>query len=357
LRSALPAALAPAVLHDLELLLQTRASTTRSASRADLGAVDSSLSRWVLRLLVLSAFGLTLWLCGPRAAAVLAMKLEDSARNSPLVVLDRIGIAERPAWLDQSLLLAVARDLAPWLGDELPILDEAGCRRLRDGLASVPWVERVGFERVFPNRFRLQLELRQPILAVLAADGMPLCLVDAAGLVLPWVDTALPRTWLLPEGGGGTLSPVAGEPVRDPRVVAAAAIVREWREALQPAVPGCPELLEVDANNLGERWQRGRRFPEIRVKLRASDGSAVVLAYGRPVDSVQPRVPVATKAAVLRQLLAAHPGLHGVTAADLRFANRWADYIEPRAAGRPDPDGPWSLLDQPPVHDLPVRDR
>jgi len=338
---------------DPDLTLQTSASTTRTALHAKHGGVDSSLSRWVLRGLVLSAFGLTVWLCGPRAAAVLAMKLQDSARNSPMVVLDRVGIAERPAWLDQPLLTAVAQELSPWLGDELPILDEPGCRRLRDGLASVPWVERVHFERVFPNRFRLQLELRQPILAVLAADGLPLCLVDAAGLALPWVDTVLPRTWLLPEGGSRTVSCEPGEPVRDARVQAAAAIVQEWRTSLQPAVPGCPELLEVDANNLGERWQRGRRFPEIRVKLRRSDGQAVVLAYDRPVDSLQPRVPVTTKAGVLRQLLAAHPGLQGLTAADLRFANRWSEYVEPRAAGQPDPDGPWSLLGLDPVREPP----
>lgn len=320
-------------------------------------AAGSARVRWLLRVLVFGAFGLTVWLCGPRAATVLAMKLEDSVRNSPLVALDRIGIAERPAWLDQSLLLAVAQDLSPWLGDELPILDEAGCRRLRDGLGTVPWVERVGFERVFPNRFRLQLELRQPILAVLAADSLPLCLVDAAGTALPWVDTRLPRTWLRAEGGGDTADYQPVRVVADPRVLAAAGIVQEWRNAVQPAVPGCPELLEVDANNLGERWQRGRRFPEIRVKLRRSDGEAVVLAYGRPVDSLQPRVPVATKAGVLRQLLAAHPGLQGLTAADLRFANRWADYVEPRPAGQPDPDGPWSLLDLEPMPESPRRVR
>ena len=123
------------------------------------------------------------------------------------------------------------------------------------------------------------------------------------------------------------------------------AVAVEWRDELAPLVPGCPELLEVDATNLGEHWMRGRGYPEIRVKLRRDDGAGVIFAYDRPVDSILPRVPVRTKATVLSKVLAKHPRLSGLITGDLRLANRWADFLQPRGPGVPDPDGPWSDLD------------
>jgi hypothetical protein len=295
---------------------------------------------------VLGAFVVTLWLCGPRAAEVLAARFEQAARQSPAVELDRVGFGGRPDWVDRPLLLAIARDLSPWLRDEVPILDEATSRRLRDGLRTVAWVREVGLERVFPDQFRLRIELRRPLLAVRHADGAPLCLVDRDAVALPFVDTPLPATWLHREGGAPTARVEPGRRVTEPRIAAAVAIALEWRERLAPLVPGCPALLEVDATNLGERWLRGVRYPEIRVKLERRDGEGVVFAYDRPVDSPLQRVPVETKAMVLRNVLERHPGLDGLVAGDLRFQVRWADYLQPRAAGLLDPVGPWPAADR-----------
>jgi hypothetical protein len=301
------------------------------ASASSLRAEGSPSLRWGVRVFVLTAFALTLWLAGPRAAAVLAARLEQAAHHSPAVLLDRVGFAARPDWMDRPLLLAVAAELSPWLQDEVPILDEVAMRTLRDGLQTVAWVREVAVERVFPDRFRLRLELRRPVLAVRDADGVGLCLVDRAGVVLPWVETPLPVTFLHAEGGAPTMPVRPGVPAAEVRVRAAAAA----------AVPGCPELIEVDATNLGERWMRGPSFPELRVRLRRNDGAGVTFAYDRPVDSRQPRVPVRTKAAVLAKILARHPGLQGLIAGDLRMARRWADYLQPRPAGVPDPIAPW----------------
>jgi hypothetical protein len=79
----------------------------------------------------------------------------------------------------------------------------------------------------------------------------------------------------------------------------------------------------------------------------------VIFAYDRPVDSPMPRVPVATKAAVLGKVLGKHPGLRGLIAGDLRLQNRWADYLQPRDPGVPDPDGAWNTLEV----DSPTRPR
>lgn len=310
-------------------------------------AVRSTSHLWGVRILVVGAFVATLWLYGPRAAEVLAARLETAAQNSPVVELDRVGFAGQPAWLDQPLLVAVSAALAPWLGDEVAILDDPALRRLREGLAGVPWVREATVQRVFPDKLRVHLELRRPVIAVRAADGRPLCLVDREGIALPWADTTLPVVFLHREGGAPTMQVEPGAVCADPRPRAAAAIAVEWRDQLAPLVPNCPALVEIDATNLGERWLRGPRYPEVRVKLARRDGAAVVFAYDRPVDSPLPRLPVATKAEVLKQILAQHPQLDGLVAGDLRMARRWADWLQPRAPGVPDPEGRWGELPPP----------
>ncbi|HEX6812568.1 MAG TPA: hypothetical protein VF384_13160 [Planctomycetota bacterium] len=293
----------------------------------------------------MSAFGLTLWLYGPRAAAVLAARFEQAVQHSPAVSLDRVGFVERPDWMDTPLLVAITTELSPWLADEVPILDEGSATRLREGLATVPWVREVAIERVFPDRFRLRIELRRPVLAVRDAAGAALCLVDRQATMLPWVDTPLPVTTLHREAGWAPTMPVVvGETASEPRVRAAAAIAVEWRTELAPHVPDCPLLLEVDATNLHERWMVGPHYPEVRVKLRRNDGAGVVFAYDRPVDSPMHRVPVETKASVLAKILERHPGLQGLVAGDLRMSRRWADWLQPRSGFGRDPIGPWSEL-------------
>jgi len=307
-------------------------------------SVDRPAARWAVRIVVLGAFVVTLLLCGPTAAAVLAAKLRPDPARSPAVALDHVGFVERPEWMDRPLLVAVSAAVAPFLSGEVPILDEVAARQLSDDLATVPWIREVAIERVFPDRFRLRFDLRRPVLGVRDAEGAPLCLVDRDGVVLPFVDTPVPVTFLHREGGAPTMATRFGEPAGDARVRAAAAVAVEWRDQLAPLVANCPRLVEVDATNLGERWLRGPSYPEIRVKLARSDGAAVVFAYDRRVDTRLPRVPVQTKAAVLTGILGKHPGLNGLVAGDLRLARRWADWLQPRAAGVRDPNGPWAEL-------------
>jgi hypothetical protein len=316
------------------------------AARADERLTSPGL-RWFVRVFVLSAFALTVWLFGPRAVNVLAARFQQVSRNSPLVELDRVGFVARPDWMDTPLLLAVSTALAPWLFDEVPILDDGVLLRLRDGLQSVAWVRSASVERVFPDRLRLQVELRRPVLAVRDADGAPLCLVDRDAVVLPFVETPLPMTRLLREGGAPTMDVVVGRVAADARIRAAAAIVGEWSAEVAPLVAECPALLEVDATNLGERFARLPGLPEIRVVLRRGDGAGVGFAYDRPVDSPMVRVPAATKAAVLTSILGKHPHLDGLIAGDLRFRKRWADYLQPRASGVRDPFGPWQTPEAP----------
>ena len=301
----------------------------------------TSPATWTVRLSVLAAFAATVWFCGPRAAAVLAAKFGDSADQSPKVALDRVGFGERPDWLTRPMLVAVSAACSPWLSDEIGILDESAARKLRDGLMSVSWVRDVRVERAFPDRFRLHLSLRRPVLAVRSADDEPLCLVDRDAVMLPWIDCELPAVHLYREGGQPDMQVLVGGTAEDERVRAAVGIACEWRDRFAPLVGGCPRLLEVDATNLGERWIRGPDYPEVRVTLARGDGQSVVFGYGRPTTSPLPRVPITTKAEVLQKVLDRHPALEGLVAGDLRFARRWADYLQPRGPGVRDPNAPW----------------
>lgn len=296
---------------------------------------------WAVRVIVVATFVATVWLYGPKAATVLAARLGGEPATGPMVTLDHVGFGDSPEWLSQPMLIAVAESVSPWLGSEIGLLDEEPSRRMRDGLAGTPWVRDVRVERVFPDRFRLHLELRRPVLAVVSADSEPLCLVDVDGVMLPWVDNSLPFLRLYRDVGSPTMTVQHGAQSDEPRVHVAAHIATEWRAQLAPLVPECPRLLEVDATNIGERWIRGPEYPEVRVHLQRGDGQQVIFGYGRPVNSQLDRVPVTSKAQVLRKILRQHPALAELVAGDLRFAVRWADYLQPRKPGVPDPNGPW----------------
>lgn len=296
---------------------------------------------WAIRITIWSAFLLTVWFFGPRAADVLTMRLRHSESLSPAVELGKVGFAARPDWLSTEALVMVSRDLQPWLHGAVPILDDRSARRLQEGLRQVPWVSDLRLQRVFPDRFRMQLGLRRPVLLVKSGEGSVLCSVDRHGIALPVLPgLALPSTVLRSEGGADQLGFRHGEVVADDRVLAAAAVAVEWRDEIAPLVPQCPDLLEVDANNLGERWISHPRYPEVRVFLRRADGEPVRFGYDRGPDSKRARVPAKDKAEVLRAVLAKYPGLAGLSAGDLRFLVRWDNWLQPRK-GR-DPAEPWA---------------
>lgn len=285
---------------------------------------------WLLRACALSALGLAVWLAGPRAYAVLAWRVEGVAEASgPRASIDRVGFHRAPEWTRGPLLLAVLADLEPRLRGEVGLLDEPAARDLAARVSASPWVRGVDLGRAFPDRLRARLRLRRPVLQVCwRQPGRVEALVDADGVCLPVVaGTDLPRTVL--SGGSGGPWP-AGTVHPDPRVRAAAGVAAEWRDQLVPRVPAAPALVEVDAANLRYRLLGEGRWSEVRVGLRRGDGETVYLAYDHPPGSAAPRVPIATKARVLGAILAEHPGLGGLVAGDLRFANRWRDWLVPR---------------------------
>lgn len=287
---------------------------------------------WVLRGLVLGSFLVTLVIAGPRAWRVCSAHVARAAVGGvgPRVLLDRVTVRTAPQWARGPWLRAIFADLEPLLSGSVPIMDEEAARGLRARLGRSPWVAAAHVRRRFPDRFEVELELRRPVLRVDAQgpDGhrRPACLVDAHGVCLPWTPAGAMLAAATTEAEAvSSLSPGALAP--DPRVRAAAAVAAEWRADLAPLVPGAPDLVEVDAANLGYRYLADGRWSEVRVGLRRADGGVAWFDYGHPPGSAYARVAVEDKALVLRRVLAAFPGLAGLRGGDLRFVNRWRDWL------------------------------
>ncbi|MEM7203695.1 MAG: hypothetical protein AAF628_25750 [Planctomycetota bacterium] len=290
-------------------------------------------SPWLVRAAILGALALTLTLAGPRAYTVLARRVRGAAveASAPRAAVDRLGFRSTPGWLRGPLLLAVLADLEPRLqGRIVGLLDEAEAGALRAAVEASPWVARVRLERLFPDRFVAALQLRRPVLQVLDAGGdEPLALLDSDGVCLPPVaGTGLPRALLWRDDRAAPTEPGAAHPDRRARVAARVAV--EWRDQLVPACPRAPRLLEVDTSNLDYAFLADGRWSEVLVGVESEPGRTVYLAYGHPPGSPLPRVPVADKAMVLDSILAEHPKLAGLRAGDLRFVNRWRDWLLPR---------------------------
>jgi hypothetical protein len=264
--------------------------------------------------------------------------MADRATGPP-IELGRVGYLRRPDWLQRPALVAIMKDLEPVLRGRAAIMDGSAAAQLEAGLKASPWVEDVALTRVFPDRFRVSMTLRRPFLEVhLEEVGRLIALVDREGVCLPPVaGLGLPRTVLT--GGSRPRShtaPTLSRPHPDPGVRAAAQVAAEWEERVVAAVPHAPVLAEVDAQNVGYRSLSDGRHPEVQVLLQRQDGELVPLAYGHHPLSRYERIPLEVKIEVLGKILNAHPGLTGVTGGDLRFANRWEEYVRPY--GGP---GPW----------------
>ena len=297
-----------------------------------------------MRCTVLAALALTLWLAGPRASRIIAARIQPDRATGPPIELSRVGYLKLPAWLSGPLLVAVMRDLEPALRGEAAIMDEAAVGELSYRLHASPWVRDATIERSFPDRFLVSLKLRRPVLEVCIGDADRLvALVDRDGLCLPpFPGLGLPRTVLT--GGWRPPShtaPVLSQPHPDPAVSAAAQVAVEWQERVATAVPHAPPLAEVDGQNVDYRDLADGRHPEVQVLLRRKDGDLVPLAYGHHPQSQYERLPVEVKVEVLQKILLAHPGLAGMTGGDLRFANRWEQYVRPYRGS-----GPWGYPDK-----------
>ncbi len=279
---------------------------------------------WVARSFVFAALATTLVFAGPRALAVARSRLAAlavRAPSGPRVELDRVGFVHAPAWLRGELLRHVSTDLAAVLGGTVGLHDSADAERLLVALRAVPWVRDVELQRVYPDRLRTALTLRQPLVALETRAGR--CFLDVDGIALP----ATPCVSLPAVLAGDAALPAYGAAHQDAAVGAAIAVAAEWVEQIVPKLTGIPELVAIDATNHGYARIAEGRWCEVRVGLRRADGGLAWLDYDHAPGSAAPRVDLATKVDVLARLLARFPGLAGVELADLRFPRRWENWV------------------------------
>ncbi|MHC5065956.1 MAG: cell division protein FtsQ/DivIB [Planctomycetota bacterium] len=292
---------------------------------------DSPRSLWILRTSILVAFVLTLWLVGPKSWAVLAASMDRPADAGPQVKLERVGLVHAPEWLRASILRNLLTDLEPRLRGQIPIMDEEKALQLKAGLEDSSWVISADLRRVFPDRYQVDFLLRRPVLAV-QMESKLLGFVDSQAVVMPpLVDIVdLPRTTLHHATARiRHLDWSYGDVFPDPRVQAAAKVAVEWREHLAPSFPSLPPLREVDASNLGGGFVADLKYSEVLVGLDNGESELVSLHYGRAASDGG-RVSVEAKAEVLGKILAAHPELSGLRAADLRLRKTWRDRLSYR---------------------------
>lgn len=289
-------------------------------------------SPWLLRVVVLIAFAATAWYFGPRAVAVVSAQLTTRSLRTggQEVAIGRVGVLALPTWLQGPLRVACFDSLEEHLRGTVPILDDAAALRLEAALAASPFVAQARIERHFPDRFRVRLRMREPVIAVFeqlpgTTTRGPVCVVDEQGVCLPSPGALdLPR---VVTRQGFDVSAL-GKPHPDRQVVAAAAVAAEWRTSLVPLLPAQPpKLIEVDASNLDYRLLADGRLSEILVGLARSDGQTAWFAYTHPPGSAWHRVACEDMAKVLKKVLAKYPGLAGVERGDLRLPNRWEQWL------------------------------
>jgi hypothetical protein len=289
----------------------------------------TALGRWAVRLFVVGGLVATLWFAGPRAWRIASARFALDVQDRVAVPLDRIGPVVAPPWVDGPMLRAVLEDLEPRLRGEVALMDEGGAQAARARIAASPFVREVRFERRFPDRFLVDLDLRRPEVEVVS-EGRRIAALDGSGVVLPVgpLPLGLPTVGV---DGFVPAVPVAafevGRPVPDPRLAAAAAVAQEWRERVAPHVgAGVPRLAHVDPRNVGWNYVADAKTSRIIVGLERAMGGVAWFHYGLAEVDGGP-VGAEQRAGVLASVLAEHPGLHLVVRGDLRLKNLWRDYI------------------------------
>ncbi|MFO1051736.1 MAG: hypothetical protein U1F36_05945 [Planctomycetota bacterium] len=297
-----------------------------------------------MRVVILSALAVTLVIAGPRAWRViesrLSMQTAQAAARSPLVATDRLGSIDAPAWLRGEVLHALLEDFEPRLKGAVHLLDEAGALALQDRLRQSSWVRSAKLSRVYPDRFKVHIELRRPVARMVGDRGhglRTLVLFDEQGFAMPAHEvplTELPEITL--DGATPSFDFAAlrgGEPCADRRVIAACAVAAEWDAQVAPQVHDCPRLRAIDPRNLDYQFAAdSAQYARILVGLQRSDGQVAWFHHGLASihgGSVDPK----TRASVLQKILELHPGLEGIESGDLRLSNLWRNYLVPGTTG------------------------
>jgi hypothetical protein len=265
---------------------------------------------------------------------VLAYKLAALAMAQPRFQVSPESLVTEalPAWMPAPVAEAVRADLRalPPVSIFSPSLEST----LVERLTASPWIAGVPrIERMFPNRVRIEIDVRRPV--AVQRDGDDRLLLDADGRVLHRESARTPAPFPYPvlaiEGTRAPKPPRPGEVATDDRVRSAVYASAEildhlalWRERL-PDV----HLAAIDL----DRDEKGTVAMPGEVILVTRGG--VRIRWGRPARSehfglLEP--PIERKIDYLARVNAHFPGLFGVD--EVWVAGEYPSY-RPSVGGAP----------------------
>ncbi len=299
-------------------------------------AVATPLLRVVAGGLVVACLSACAWVLG-----LMAMS-DDRFMIDPRVLIEE----SLPSWMPTALAMDMQSSIRsieahsifePRLGDHL-----------RNELVKAsPWIRGVSeFERVFPNRARIALELERP--AISADHQGKRYLISEAGKVLAAVDASLefPFPFLVLDVMGARFGPVpvVGKITTNEDLLLAAKSVAELA-----SMPEADRATFASLQPVAIDLDSGHHNPQVgkdEVFIRLADNN-VLIRWGRPRDTGfgKLEIPVERKMQHLRQLIQSYPKLvglqevrldlaDGVQFLPLGFERSW-QFLDPEPAKRP----------------------
>ena len=224
------------------------------------------------------------------------------------VDLSSLRVADRPDWAGDALLSDLHAGGA--LQGKVSIFDPGLTKKVSDYYLANPWVSRViAVEKEFPNKLRVKVEMRKPLVAV-ESKGL-FILVDRDRVRLPGVYSQVPRvsTPILKLLGVRSAAPDAGKKWNDASVDAGAGVADAL---LDQRIDRQLSIASIDVSRVG----KGGRESEIVIWAEEN----VAIEWGRAESPSHPgELAVDEKILNLKGVLMSQPHLRGVARVKVQF--------------------------------------
>lgn len=275
--------------------------TAGDHARAAGTAAVSFAQKWGFSFSV-AALGLILLVLIHRSVYAYLMVGDDYT-----IDLATLRVADRPEWAGDALV-SEFHTRGPLTG-KMSIFDPDLVKNVSEHYAANPWVSRVlSVEKEFPNKLRVKVEMRKPLMAVEQRGRF--VLVDRDRVRIPGEYAQLPKfNFSVPKViGVKSAPPEAGKRWDDPGVDAGAGVAAAL---LDNRIDRQIAIAALDVSRVG----KGGRESEIVIL--AEDN--VAIEWGRPATAGHGELPADEKILNLKGVLMSQPRLRGVVRVKVQF--------------------------------------